>query len=100
MATFYVLPPRPFLGRCYATYLQTLFPGLTWDDAVCPDLADHLSSIAADRKDVYIVHREELPEDEDLARGLADGFGAEPGDEVIEVRPGRDAHRWRLGRAA
>jgi hypothetical protein len=100
MATFYVLPPRPFFGRCYATYLQTLFPGLTWDDAVCPELADRLSSVAADRKDVYVVYREELPEDEDLARGLADGFGAEPGDEVIEVRLGRDAHRWRLGRAA
>ena len=100
MATFYVLPPRPFLGRCYATFLQTLFPDLTWDEAALSELADRLNSIAADRKGVYLVHREELPEDEDLARGLADAFGAETGDEVIEVRPGREAHRWLLGRAA
>jgi hypothetical protein len=100
MATFYVLPPRPFLGRCYATYLQTLFPGLAWDDDACSDLADRLSAVAAGRQDVYLVYREELPEDDDLARGLADAFGAEPGDEVIEVCPGRDANRWRLGRAA
>jgi hypothetical protein len=99
MATFYVLPPRPFLGRCYATYLQTLFPGLEWDDAVCPELADRLSAVAADREDVYVVYREELPED-DLVGGLADAFGAAPGDEVIEVRPGRDAHRWRMRCAA
>jgi hypothetical protein len=100
MSTFYVLPPRPFLGRCYASYLQTLFPGLEWDDAVCPDLADRLCSVAAGHRDVYVVYREELPEDDNLARGLADAFGAEVGDEVIEVRPGRDAHRWRLGSAA
>jgi len=56
--------------------------------------------VAADRQGVYVVHREELPEDDDLARGLAEAFGAEPGDEVIEVRPGREAQRWRLARAA
>jgi hypothetical protein len=100
MATFYILPPRPFLGRCYAAYLQTLFPDLTWDDAALSELADCLSSIAADRQDVYVVFREELPEDDDVAQGLADGFGAEPGDEVIEVRVGRNVHRWRLGLAA
>jgi hypothetical protein len=99
MATFYVLPPRPFLGRCYAAYLQTLFPGLAWDEAALSGLADRLSAVAADRKDVYVVYREELPEEEDLARGLADAFGAELGDEVIEVRVGREAQRWRLGSA-
>ena len=30
MATFYVLPPRPFLGEWYAGYLRTCFPGLDW----------------------------------------------------------------------
>jgi hypothetical protein len=100
MATFYVLPPRPFLGRCYASYLQTLFPGLEWDDAALSELADRLSAVVAERKDVYVVYREELPEGEDLARGLADAFGAESEDEVIEVQLGREAQRWRLGRAA
>jgi hypothetical protein len=44
--------------------------------------------------DVYIVHREELPAGETVAQALADGFGAEPGDEVIEIRPGHKLGEW------
>ena len=58
--------------------------------------------------DVHIVHRDDLLVGEALSRALADGYGAESGDEVIEVRLGgvgapSGAHgpmtprRWRLG---
>jgi len=40
MSTFYLLPPRPLLGESFAGYLQTLFPGLTWDRADWSKLAD------------------------------------------------------------
>ncbi len=104
MATFYVLPPRPFLGECYASYLQTLFPGLEWASPAWPRLAETVTAAAAAQPGVYVVHREELPEDEELSRALTDGFGAAAGDEVVEVRAGNRpgqllAHRWRLGRA-
>jgi hypothetical protein len=60
---------------------------------------------ALHESDVYLVHREELPEGESPTQALRDGFGAEPGDEVVEIRPGNKlgdwtARRWRLGNAA
>jgi len=59
----------------------------------------------AARADVHVVYREELPDGEDAGRALADGFGAEPGDDVIELRvadrPGELAvRRWRVAAAA
>jgi hypothetical protein len=105
VSRFYLLPPKPFLGRCFARYLEGLFPGLTWDSAAWPNLADGLAAAATCQDDVYVVYREELPDDDDPVRALADDFGAEPGDEVIEVRiPGAggqpSVRRWRIDRAA
>ena len=34
---------------------------------------------------VYALHREDLPETDDPSAALADGFGAEPGDRVLEI---------------
>jgi hypothetical protein len=104
MSTFYLLPPRPYLGEHFAGYLQGLFPGLHWDSAVWANLAEGLAAAATCHAGVYVVYREELPEGEDPARALADGFGAEPGDEVIELRAGRPGEwavrRWCVGAAA
>src|SRR2546423_11590854 len=101
MSTFYLLPPRPLLGESFAGYLQNLFPGLTWDRADWSKLADGLSAVVAGQSDVFVIHREELPESEDVAEALVECFGAEAGDEVIEVRPGKgydamSSRRWRL----
>src|SRR5260370_2717489 len=100
MSTFYLLPPRPLLGARFADYLRTLFPGLNWADAVWPDLAEMLGAAASRHPDVYVIYREDLPEGEEPARALAEGFGAEAGDEVVEVRPGAapgglTARHWR-----
>jgi hypothetical protein len=100
MSTFYLLPPRPYLGERFAGYLRTLFPGLDWTSATWPRLAESLCT-AAQQPDVYVVCREELPAGENPARALVDGFGAQAGDEVVEVRPsGKSgeltAQRWRV----
>ncbi|HEV3263252.1 MAG TPA: hypothetical protein VG013_40830 [Gemmataceae bacterium] len=105
VSTFYVLPSRPLLGQRFAGYLKTLFPGLDWAGEAWPELAELIAAAVARHADVYIVHAEDLPDGDDLGRALTDGFGAEPGDEVIEVmpesRPGQvTARRWRLGDAA
>ncbi len=105
MSTFYLLPPRPFLGRCFAGYLEPLFPELEWTGAACTELADALAAALVRRPDVYVVHREDLPDGEAPGRALADGFGAEPGDEVIEIRSGSRpgelrACRWVVDEAA
>jgi hypothetical protein len=102
VSTFYLLPPRPFVGECLAAYLQGLFPGLPWNDGHWMELADRITAAAAEQPDVYVVHREELPAGEPPALALVHGFGAEPGDEVVEVRPGPrpgelTSRRWRVG---
>jgi hypothetical protein len=104
VSTFYVLPPRPFLEECLAAYLRPLFPGRVWTGAVSAELVNTLSTVVRD-PGVYVIHREELPDGETVAQALADGFGAEPGDEVIEIRPGNKlgewaALRWHLDYAA
>jgi hypothetical protein len=88
VSTFYLLPPRPFLGERIADYLRPLFPGLDWSRSDQLDLVDAVGTAAAQHPDVYVVYREELPEGEDLTRVLMDGFGAQAGDQIIEVRPG------------
>ena len=96
MSKFYVLPPRPAVGRRFADFLSTLFPGLQWDNLVLPDLADALSTAAGSHPDVFVVHREDLG-GMDLLTALTHSFGAEPGDEVIEFLPGEPIpHSWRI----
>jgi hypothetical protein len=102
MSVFYLLPPRPLLGDRLAGLLHGLFPGLDWDSDARSDLAEHLAEAAASRADIFVVYRDDLPPGESPARALVDGFGAEPGDEVVEVRPGGrgeelTARRWRVG---
>jgi hypothetical protein len=101
MSTFYVLPPRPVVGERFAGFLQLVFPGLQWDAPLRTHLADALGEAALSHPDVYVVYREDLPSGESVARALVHAFGAEAGDEVIEIRPaGRGAEltaaRWRV----
>lgn len=101
MSIFYLLPPRPFLGDRFADFLQTIFPGLSWDSSSRLGLAEQLSDAARERADVYVIYREDLPRGDSPAEALRNGFGAEPGDEVVEIRPGGRTgevvtRRWRV----
>ena len=101
MSTFYLLPPRPYLGDCVAHLLRPLLPGVAWDPARRGDLAEVVETALSRQGDVFVVYREDLPAGEVLDRALADGYGAQSGDEVVEVRPGvrpgeLTARRWRL----
>jgi hypothetical protein len=101
MATFYVLPPRPLVGQRLLDHLQPLFPGLAWAGHFGVVLVEALAAAACEHPDVYVVYREELPGGEEVGQALRDGFGAEPGDTVVEVRPGPEpgalsARSWRL----
>ena len=105
MSTFYLLPPRPLLADQIADYLKGLFPGLTWDTADRLDFVESLTAAATRQPGVYVVFREELPDGEPARQALVDGFGAEDGDDVIELRPGPRpgelvARRWPVRAAA
>jgi hypothetical protein len=101
MSIFYLLPPRSVLGDRLAAFLQPLLPGLDWDSRMRMNLADMIGAAAGAHEDVYIVHREDLPPGETMEQALTHAFGAESGDEVVEIRLGarRDelrASRWRV----
>lgn len=101
MSIFYLLPPRAVLGDRLAAFLQPLLPGLDWDSRMRLNLAEIVGSAAGAHRNVYVVYREELPRGETIDQALAHGFGAESGDEVVEIRLGAhstelSARRWRL----
>ncbi|SRR5579871_4115805 len=105
MSTFYVLPSRPVLGERFAGYLQGLFPGLDWSRTAWTALGEALETAASQHPDVYVVYRDDLPDEDNLTQTLVDGFGAEEGDQVVEIDAGpphgeMSARYWRLGAAA
>lgn len=83
MATFYLLPPRANLEQSLADLLGRLLPGLPVPDATWDDLVGRLS--AGWPEDVFLVPRDDLPDGESPDDALVTGFGAEPGDRVVEV---------------
>jgi hypothetical protein len=96
MATFYVLPPRSVLGRRLAAVLGIALADP--DEMAWAEFGDALCRAIA-QTGAYIVYRDDLPAGEELNRALADGYGAEIGDEVIEIRgdAALTTRRWRMG---
>lgn len=85
MATFYVIPPRECLEQAVADFLARVLPGLPAEPAVTEALLSAVEFEANRDHDVYLVHREDLPGGRDVVTDLVSGFGAEPGDKVVEV---------------
>lgn len=81
MATFYVLPPRESLEQATADFLGRIMPGLAVPSAAWDAI---VGVVIAANPATFPVHREDLPGG-DVAADLGDGFGAEPGDAVVEV---------------
>lgn len=98
MSTFYLLPPRPLLGARFADLLASMCPGLEWSSQHWARLADVLGNTIAEQPDVFVVYRDELPEGESVEEALTAGFGAQPGDDLIEVQPGTKLAETRTNR--
>ena len=101
MATFYLLPSRPLLGQRFGELLSSLFPGLNWGCGDWPDLAEALGA-NANRQDIFVIYREDLPDESPVSDSLTRDFGAEDGDAVVEVHAGASLHdltvsRWAVG---
>ncbi len=84
MATFYVLPPREALEAAVSSLFARLLPGLPLPADSWGTLSEHLARAANWPDDVFLVPRDELPEG-DPAEALAEGYGADAADRVIEV---------------
>lgn len=98
MATFYLLPPRECLERAVADLFAKLLPGLPLPAESWERVAEQLGTAAGWANDVFLVPRDELP-DGAPAVALADAYGAEPGDRVVEVSLARPARTWAVGPA-
>ena len=85
MAAFYVLPPRACLDDALGSLLARLLPGLSLPADTWDAVTERLPSSAGWPSDVFLIPRDDLPEGESVAEALAVGYGAEPGDRVIEV---------------
>jgi hypothetical protein len=98
MATFYLLPSRLALAQRFGDFLSAVFPGLHWQRGDLSDLAETLGTAAGGHPGVYVVFREDLADEHDPEESLARDFGAEPGDDIIEVHTTNLAiRRWKKG---
>ncbi|MCS6864893.1 MAG: hypothetical protein RMJ56_05875 [Gemmataceae bacterium] len=88
MATFYVLPPRSCLDEAVRTFLTRFLPGLPLPAEVWSIVVDHLAQVANWPEDTFWIPRDELPEGA-VSEALVEGYGAEPGDQVVEVHLAR-----------
>jgi len=105
MSTFYILPSRSLLGQRFAEFLGSVFPGLDWQRPQWRDLAEMLGANVPLQADIHVIYREDLTDAAVLDEALVRDFGAEPGDEVVEVALGGrlamlTTRRWRLGQQA
>lgn len=85
MSTFFVLPPRECLEFAVADFVARVLPGLSAPPAVADALLAALEFEANRDDDAYFVHREELAGSGDTAADLMNGFGAAPGDQVVDI---------------
>jgi hypothetical protein len=93
MATFYLLPPRACLEQAVGELFGKLLPGLPLPADAWDTLTHELGSAACWPADAFLVPRDELPDGE-AGAALAEGYGAEPGDRVVEVSLARPARAW------
>ena len=85
MSTFYVLPPGTLLAHYLAEEVLTLLPGLDLDVASRERLWLAVSESLGSR-DIFLVHREDLPVGQPVEQALVDGCGASAADEIVEIR--------------
>ena len=96
MAVFYILPPRPLFGEYLKRLLQPYLPGLTLDRTSCVELFEAIASASLESNDIFLVHRDDLPDDSSIQSNLIDGYGADPGDKIIQVGIGSSPNEPRI----
>ncbi len=102
MAFFYLMPSRSTVGERFAVLLHEWFPGQAWDLQHPAELAERLAEGVQKRDDTFVVFQEDLADDLPIERVLQRDFGADVGDDVIDVRLGShlldtQSHHWRIG---
>jgi hypothetical protein len=86
MATFYVLPPRENLELIVGGVFQRLLPGLSLPSNCWEAVIERISELARWPTDVYLVPRDDIPEELPINEVLRTAYGAEPDDRIVDVR--------------
>ncbi len=86
MSTFYLLPSRAVLGDYLAPLLEKALPGLAWRAAGPDAFAEALLAVLQEQTGVYVIFQEDALAEAPTAEILTDQYGAEPADEIIELR--------------
>lgn len=100
MSRFYLLPPRSVLADHLAYSLARFLPGLDCSLTERQRLVEVMLDAFPLPEEVFVLFRDELPEGAAPERILIEGYGAEPGDEVLEVQLGQPDRRWRISNLA
>jgi hypothetical protein len=80
MAKFYLLPPRALIAQKLLATLGIVEP----QSPLLAELAETIGR-AVEATGAFVVYRDDLPLHESMPQSLMDGFGAEVGDEVVEI---------------
>jgi len=103
MSLFLVLPPRPVFAKVLEHAVGKTLPGVPGVPLASagPELTEAVTEALSRQPDLYVLFREDLQDDDDVPGSLREGFGAENGDEVIELRLSAEqalqARSWRYG---
>lgn len=86
MAVFYLLPPRPLVQQRWQAFLQGLLPGLDLAQVADGEWFEDCLRGAEVGQDVFVLFQDDLPDGADRSEALCDAFGADVGDELVEIR--------------
>jgi hypothetical protein len=85
MATFYVLPPRECLEQALSQFCGQVLPGMPVPVDLCEQFLTHWANGLSEMSESLCLHREDLPATGDMQTDLVEAFGAEVGDQVVEI---------------
>jgi hypothetical protein len=86
MAQFYLLPPRELVEHFVNEFASKLVPGIPVPSGLWERFISELTASVQASSDCFVLHREEVTTfGTDINDALIEGFGAEPGDLVIET---------------
>jgi hypothetical protein len=83
MADFILLPPRPVIGEEIARLIRPYLPAVRLTASDCIRFLEIV--VEANRGRAFLVHRDDLPDGEEVATAIRDGFGADTGDRIVQI---------------
>ncbi|MGL6076493.1 MAG: hypothetical protein ACRC8S_20250 [Fimbriiglobus sp.] len=85
MSTFLILPAREVMEHHLAAFVSGWLPGVPLPMDLWQTLVNEAVGLPGEHSTHFVIHRGELPGLGSVVEDLIAGYGAEPGDEILEV---------------